>query len=71
MGIGLDTAVTLLITMGDIPERLHSEASFAALCGVGQPRRTLLGHSAVPRLKRYAAREVFHLVRPVQTCSPS
>jgi transposase len=26
--------VTLLITMGDNPERLNTEASFAALCGV-------------------------------------
>ncbi|MER6074099.1 transposase [Streptomyces sp. NPDC001817] len=34
MGIGPDSAVTLLITMGDNPERLRSEASFAALCGV-------------------------------------
>ncbi|MGX1134271.1 transposase [Streptomyces glaucescens] len=34
MGIGPDSAVTLLITMGDNPDRLHSETSFAALCGV-------------------------------------
>ncbi|GFE21180.1 IS110 family transposase [Streptomyces nigrescens] len=39
VGIGLDTAVTLLITMGDIPERLHSEASFAALRGVSPVER--------------------------------
>jgi transposase len=32
VGIGPDSAVTLLITMGDNPERLNSEASFAALC---------------------------------------
>jgi hypothetical protein len=30
MGIGPDSAVTLLITMGDNPERLNTEASFAA-----------------------------------------
>ncbi|WP_437024907.1 transposase [Streptomyces sp. enrichment culture] len=35
MGIGPDTAVTVLITIGDDPERLGSEASLAALCGVG------------------------------------
>ena len=35
VGIGPDSAVTLLITMGDNPERLNTEASFAALCGVG------------------------------------
>ncbi|MGA5560579.1 IS110 family transposase [Streptomyces platensis] len=112
VGIGPDTAVTLLITMGDNPERLHSGASFAALCGVSpverssgsrQYRRLNRGgdrqanaalHRIVqtrlrfdPRtpdyferrvkegktrreivrcLKRYAAREVFHLVRPTQ-----
>jgi hypothetical protein len=33
-GVGPDTAAALLITAGDNPERLHSEASFAALCGV-------------------------------------
>lgn len=32
-GIGPDTAADLLITAGDNPDRLHSEASFAALCG--------------------------------------
>ncbi|MFG2530425.1 IS110 family transposase [Streptomyces sp. NPDC048516] len=111
VGIGPDTAATLLITVGDNPERLNSEASFAALCGVSpverssgnrQYRRLNRGgdrqanaalHRIVqtrlrfdPRtqdycerrikegktrreivrcLKRYAAREVFHLVRPV------
>ncbi|MDV6287768.1 IS110 family transposase [Streptomyces sp. UP1A-1] len=35
VGIGPDSAVTLLITMGGNPERLNTEASFAALCGVG------------------------------------
>ncbi|MEU0898939.1 transposase [Streptomyces massasporeus] len=34
VGIGPDSAVTLLITMGDNPERLNTEASFAALCGI-------------------------------------
>ncbi|MFE7960778.1 transposase [Streptomyces sp. NPDC057413] len=34
VGIGPDSAGTLLITMGDNPERLSTEASFAALCGV-------------------------------------
>ncbi|MFI0710505.1 transposase [Streptomyces inhibens] len=33
VGIGPESAATLLITMGDNPERLCSEASFAALCG--------------------------------------
>jgi len=33
-GIGPDTAAALLITAGDNPDRLRSEAAFAALCGV-------------------------------------
>ncbi|MDV8070985.1 transposase [Rhodococcus sp. IEGM 1366] len=32
--MGVDSASTLLVSAGDNPERLHSEASFAALCGV-------------------------------------
>jgi transposase len=32
-GIGTDTAAALLVAAGDNPERLHSEASFAHLCG--------------------------------------
>jgi transposase len=32
-GIGTDTATTLLVTDGDNPDRLRSEASFAHLCG--------------------------------------
>ena len=32
--VGPDTAAALLITAGDNPERLRSEAAFAALCGV-------------------------------------
>ena len=109
VGIGPDTAVALLITVGDNPERLDSEASFAALCGVspverssgrrhfrrlnrgGDRQANAALHRIVftrlrvdPRtqdyderrikedktrreiircLKRYAAREVFHLVK--------
>jgi transposase len=32
--VGIDTAGPLLVAVGDNPERLASEASFAALCGV-------------------------------------
>ena len=32
-GIGPDTAATLLVAAGDNPQRMRSEASFAALCG--------------------------------------
>ncbi|WP_148589194.1 IS110 family transposase [Streptomyces sp. WAC01526] len=110
VGIGPDSAATLLITMGDNLERLRSEASFAALCGVspvehssGRQRHHRLNRGGDRRanaalyrivqsrlrfdartrnyyerriaegktrreiircLKRYAAREVFSLVRP-------
>ena len=33
-GIGPDTAATLMIAAGSNPDRLHSEAAFASLCGV-------------------------------------
>nr|WP_307058482.1 IS110 family transposase [Streptomyces achromogenes] len=111
VGIGPDSAVTLLITMGDNPERLNTEASFAALCGASPveyssgrrssrrlnyggdrqanaalhrivftrlrhdprtqayyERRTQEGKTRreiIRCLKRYAAREVFNLVRTV------
>ncbi|MFC9952896.1 transposase [Streptomyces prasinus] len=117
VGIGPNTAVTLLITMGDNPERPRSEASFATLrevspvehssanrpylrlnrCGGRQAgtalprivqtrlrfaphtqayyeRRTKEGKTRreiVRCLKRYAAREVFHLVSPIQSGPPS
>ena len=104
-------APQLLITMGDNPERLNTEASFAALCGVSPieyssgrrstrrlnyggdrqanaalhrivftrlrhdprtqayyERRTQEGKTRreiIRCLKRYAAREVFNLVRSV------
>ncbi|WP_298805734.1 IS110 family transposase [uncultured Pseudokineococcus sp.] len=34
LGVGTEVAGQLLVTAGDNPERLHSEAAFAALCGV-------------------------------------
>ncbi|WP_406206619.1 IS110 family transposase [Streptomyces decoyicus] len=113
VGIGPDSAATLMIAMGGNPGRLHSEASFAALCGVspieyssGRERCWRLNrggdrqaNSALHRivharlrydprtrayyerriaegktrgeivrcLKRYVAREFFHLVRPEST----
>ncbi|MEU4348219.1 transposase [Streptomyces sp. NPDC023838] len=39
MGFGSDTAVSLLIAVGENPDRLDSEASFAALCGVSPVER--------------------------------
>jgi transposase len=33
-GVGVDTAASLLVTAGDHPDRLHTERSWAHLCGV-------------------------------------
>ncbi|MFE2519112.1 transposase [Streptomyces mirabilis] len=56
VGIGPDTAVTLLITVGDNPERLGSEASFAALCGVSPVERSS-GSRQYRRLNRGGDRQ--------------
>ncbi|MFE0509599.1 transposase [Streptomyces sp. NPDC058964] len=55
-GTGPDTAVTSLITVGDNPERLGSDVSFAALCGVSPAERSAGGHRIVQtRLQRRPA----------------
>ena len=50
-GVGVETAAQLLATCGDNPDRLHSEAAFAALCGAspipassGKTKRHRLNH---------------------------
>lgn len=50
-GVGPDTAAALLLAAGDNPERLHSEASFAALCGVS-PVEASSGKTQRRRLNR-------------------
>jgi transposase len=55
-GVGPDTAAALLITAGDNPERLHSEASFAALCGVS-PLEASSGKTQRRRLNRGGDRQ--------------
>ena len=110
-GVGPDTAAVLLVTAGDNPQRLHNEASFAALCGVSpveassgkaqrrrlnrggdrQANRALysivlsrlrwdtrsrnyiqrrISEGRTPReaircLKRYVAREIYQLIKPI------
>ncbi|MFF3980736.1 IS110 family transposase [Streptomyces sp. NPDC001828] len=54
--IGADTAVTLLITVGDNWQRLDSEASFAALCGVSPVERSS-GRQTYRRLNRGGDRQ--------------
>jgi len=51
-------AGTLLVTAGDNPQRLRSEAAFAHLCGTS-PIQASSGKTVRHRLKRYVAREVF------------
>ena len=55
-GIGPDTAATLLVTAGSNPERLHSEAAFAALCGVS-PIPASSGKTNRHRLNRSGDRQ--------------
>jgi transposase len=55
-GIGPDSAAALLITAGDNPGRLHSEASFAALCGVS-PVEASSGRTSRRRLNRGGDRQ--------------
>jgi transposase len=50
-GVGTDTAASLLVAVGDNPERLKSEASFARLCGVA-PVPASSGKTARHRLNR-------------------
>jgi transposase len=73
----LARAAALLITAGDNPERLGSEASYAALCGAspvqvssGKTRR-----EALRCLKRYIAREIYQIItqprpHPTAACHP-
>jgi transposase len=50
-GIGPDSASALLVTAGDNPDRMSSEASFAALCGVS-PIEASSGKTRRRRLNR-------------------
>jgi transposase len=55
-GVGPDTAAALLVAAGDNPDRLHSEASFAALCGVS-PIEASSGKTQRRRLNRGGDRQ--------------
>jgi transposase len=58
--IGTDHAATLLLSVGDNPERLGSEASFASLCGVS-PVEASSGKVVRHRLNRGGNRAL-HLI---------
>jgi transposase len=49
--VGVQTAAQLLITAGDNPDRLHSEAAFAAICGAS-PVQASSGKTTRHRLNR-------------------
>jgi transposase len=49
--VGVQTAAQLLITAGDNPDRLHSEAAFAAMCGAS-PVEASSGRTIRHRLNR-------------------
>jgi transposase len=55
-GVGPDTAAALLVSAGDNPERLHSEAAWAHLCGVA-PIRASSGKVTRYRLDRGGDRQ--------------
>src|SRR5215217_5222936 len=55
-GVGTDTAASLLVAVGDNPERLKSEASFALLCGVA-PVPASSGKTVRHRLNRGGNRD--------------
>ncbi len=55
-GVGTDTAASLLVAVGDNPERLKSEASFARLCGVA-PVAASSGKTVRHRLNRGGNRD--------------
>ncbi len=55
-GVGIDTAATLLVTAGDNPERLRSEAAWAHLCGVS-PLEASSGRVTRHRLNRGGDRQ--------------
>lgn len=62
--IGYESAAQLLITLGDNPERLNSESSFAALCGVS-PIAASSGKTNRHRLNRggdRSANSALHII---------
>jgi len=50
-GVGYETAGQLLVTAGDNPDRMHSEASYAALCA-SSPVNASSGKTKRHRLNR-------------------
>jgi transposase len=58
-GVGIDTAAILIVAAGDNPQRLHSQAAFAHLCGVA-PIEASSGKTVRHRLNRGGNRQANH-----------
>jgi transposase len=73
-GIGADVASILLIAAGDNPDRLHSDAAFAALCGAS-PIEASSGRIVRHRLNQGGNRQANHalwrIVMVRLTCDPA
>lgn len=63
-GVGNTTAAQLLITVGGNPDRLYSEASFAALCGTA-PVPASSGKTTRHRLSRGGDRRANHALHTI------
>jgi transposase len=73
-GVGVETAVTLLIATGDNPERLGHERSFAALCGVSPVDRSSgrqRNHSLNRGGNRDANRALWRIALVRMSCDPT
>jgi transposase len=72
-GIGPETAGQILVTIGDNPERVHSEAAFAMLCGVA-PLPASSGKTQRHRLNRGGDRQANRAIHVIATtrkrCDP-
>ena len=66
-GVGPHNAAALLITAGDNPDRLHSEATFAALCGVN-PLEASSGKTSRRRLNRGGDRQANSALYRIAIC---
>ncbi len=73
IGVGTDVASALLVAVGDNPERLKSEATFAHLCGVS-PIDASSGKNERHRLNRGGDRSansaLWHIVFTRMVCDP-
>lgn len=74
VGVGTETAGQLLITFGDNPNRVHSEAAFAMLCGVA-PLPASSGKTVRHRLNRGGDRQANRAIHMIaltrKRCDPA